>query len=122
LPTSSRRLARAQLADLFVGPARNVMIFFSDLLGLHHVYKPSGSVSDRTGSLRVPPDFMERHARSVREGTALDLPAALAAAFAPGASRCCLALRLATGAGQTRWPRPIKADLKPTWNIPVVQT
>jgi len=79
--TSSRRLARAQLADLFVGPARNVMIFFSDLLGLRDVYNRPGSVSDQNWSLRVPPDFAERHARSAREGTALDLPAALAAAF-----------------------------------------
>jgi len=78
---SPRRLARAQLADLFVGPARNVMIFFSDLLGLHDVYNRPGSVSDQNWSLRVPPDFVERHARSAREGTALDLPAALAAAF-----------------------------------------
>jgi 4-alpha-glucanotransferase len=79
--TLSRRLARAQLADLFVGPARNVMIFFPDLLGLHDVYNRPGSVSDQNWSLRVPPDFVERHARSAREGTALDLPAALAAAF-----------------------------------------
>jgi len=79
--TSSGRLARAQLADLFVGPARNVMIFFSDWLGLHDVYNRPGSVSDQNWSLRVPPDFVERHARSAREGTALDLPAALAAAF-----------------------------------------
>jgi len=78
---SPRRLARAQLADLFVGPGRNVMIFFPDLLGLHDVYNRPGSVSDQNWSLRVPPDFLERHARSAREGTALDLPAALAAAF-----------------------------------------
>ena len=79
--TSPRRLARAQLADLFVGPARNVMIFFSDLLGLRDVYNRPGSLSDQNWSLRVPPDFVERHARSAQEGAALDLPAALAAAF-----------------------------------------
>jgi hypothetical protein len=78
---SPRALARAQLADLFVGPARNVMIFFADLLGLRDVYNRPGTVSDENWSLRVPPDFAEAHARAAREGSALDLPAALAAAM-----------------------------------------
>lgn len=78
---SADALARAQLADLFVGPARNVMIFFADLLGMRDVYNRPGMVSEENWSLRVPPDFEARHARAAAQGTALDLPAALALAI-----------------------------------------
>jgi len=74
-------LARAQLADLFVGPARNVMIFFTDLLGLRDVYNRPGTVSSENWSLRVPPDFAAAYSAAVAKGAALDLPAALATAM-----------------------------------------
>ncbi|TMA46110.1 MAG: hypothetical protein E6J82_00565 [Deltaproteobacteria bacterium] len=57
MAASPQALARAQLADLFVGPARNVMVFFTDLLGLREVYNRPGTVSPENWSLRVPPDF-----------------------------------------------------------------
>jgi 4-alpha-glucanotransferase len=79
--SSAQALARAQLADLFVGPARNVMVFFADLLGMREVYNRPGTVGPENWSLRVPPDFEDLHARRAREGSALDLPAALAAAM-----------------------------------------
>ena len=79
--SSPQALARAQLADLFVGPARNVMVFFADLLGMREVYNRPGMVGPQNWSLRVPPDFVDLHARRAREGSALDLPAALAAAM-----------------------------------------
>ena len=79
--SSAQALARAQLADLFVGPARNVMVFFADLLGMREVYNRPGTVGPQNWSLRVPPDFVELHARRALEGSALDLPAALAAAM-----------------------------------------
>lgn len=78
---SAPALARAQLADLFVGPARNVMVFFADLLGLREVYNRPGTVGPGNWSLRVPADFAEAWPRAAREGRALDLPAALATAF-----------------------------------------
>jgi len=78
--SSPQALARAQLADLFVGPARNVMVFFADLFGMREVYNRPGTVGPENWSLRVPPDFADLHARRAREGSALDLPAALAAA------------------------------------------
>jgi 4-alpha-glucanotransferase len=79
--TSSLALARAQLADLFLGPARNVMIFFADVLGLKEVYNRPGTVSPENWSLRVPPDFAQAHLVAAREGRALDLPATLAVAI-----------------------------------------
>jgi 4-alpha-glucanotransferase len=78
---SPAALARAQLAELFVGPARNVMIFFSDLLGSREVYNRPGTFAPENWSLRVPPDFASAWARDAREGRALDLLAALATAM-----------------------------------------
>jgi 4-alpha-glucanotransferase len=74
-------LARAQLADLFLGPAGNVMIFFADLLGLREVYNRPGTVGPENWSARVPPDFAEAWSLAAREGRAFDLPAALATAI-----------------------------------------
>jgi 4-alpha-glucanotransferase len=74
-------LARAQLADLFVGPAANVMIFFADLLGSREVYNRPGTIAPENWSMRIPPDFADAWSRAAREGRALDLPSALATAM-----------------------------------------
>jgi 4-alpha-glucanotransferase len=80
-------LAQAKLADLFVGPASNVMVFFTDALGLTEVYNRPGVVSDENWSLRVSPDFRREHGERVARGAALDLPRVLARALrARGAS------------------------------------
>ncbi len=75
------RLAVAKLAELFVGPARNVMVTFSDLLGMREVYNRPGTISEENWSLRVPPDFEARHAEARRAGRALDLPRVLSMAI-----------------------------------------
>jgi 4-alpha-glucanotransferase len=74
-------LARAKLAELFVGPARQVLVFFSDLLGLRDPYNRPGTVSDENWSLRIPPGWEAAYDRDCRDGRALDLPAALATAL-----------------------------------------
>jgi 4-alpha-glucanotransferase len=71
-------LATAMFADLFCGPARNVLIFWVDLFGLRETYNRPGVVDDTNWSLRVPADF-ERAYRDARErGQAPDLARALA--------------------------------------------
>jgi 4-alpha-glucanotransferase len=75
------KLASAKLAELFVGPARNVMVQFTDLLGMREPYNRPGTVCEENWSLRIPPDFVQRYARDRRAGRALDLPRALAAAL-----------------------------------------
>ncbi|HWE22301.1 MAG TPA: 4-alpha-glucanotransferase [Myxococcales bacterium] len=75
------RLATAKLADLFVGPARNVMVFFTDLFGMRDIYNVPGTISEENWSLRIPGDFAARYARARREGRALHLPRALATAI-----------------------------------------
>ncbi|MGZ6123667.1 MAG: 4-alpha-glucanotransferase, partial [Myxococcales bacterium] len=78
---SPEALARAQLAELFVGPARNVMIFFADLLGSRETYNRPGTVAPGNWSMRIAPDFAEAWRAASREGRALDLPTALATAI-----------------------------------------
>lgn len=74
-------LVQARFADLFVGPARNVQVFFTDLLGLREVYNRPGTVGPWNWSLRVPPSFREDYEERRRAGLALDVPRALAAAL-----------------------------------------
>jgi 4-alpha-glucanotransferase len=74
-------LVRARFADLFVGPARNVHVFFTDLLGLREAYNRPGTVDPQNWSLRVAPSFREDYESRRRAGLALDLPRALARAL-----------------------------------------
>jgi 4-alpha-glucanotransferase len=74
-------LPQAMLADLLVGPARQVVVFFADLLGVSERYNVPGVVSDRNWNLRVPPGFARLYARRRASGRALDPGAAAAAAL-----------------------------------------
>ena len=74
-------LVAARFAELFVGPARNVQVFFTDLLGLREQYNRPGSVGPENWSLRVAPAFREEYEARRRSGRALDLPRALARAL-----------------------------------------
>lgn len=81
LAEDRRALAEAMLAELFVGPARNVLVFWPDLFGMTEVYNRPGVVSEDNWVLRVPPDFEAEHARAVASGRAPSLPRALALAL-----------------------------------------
>jgi len=74
-------LAQAKLADLFVGPARNVMVFFTDLLGFEEPYNRPGVVSEENWTLRVPRDYERLYRERLAAGRAFDIPRALAAAL-----------------------------------------
>jgi hypothetical protein len=81
-------LVRALCADLFVGPARNVSIFFTDLLGMKEIYNRPGEIHPQNWTLRIPPDYARRYRTRCAAGEAFDLPGALALALrarsAPG--------------------------------------
>jgi 4-alpha-glucanotransferase len=81
LAADRTKLLHAKVADLFVCPARNVVVFFADLFGVDEVYNAPGTVSDENWSLRLTPDLEARYAEAVLRGTALDLCAALAMAL-----------------------------------------
>jgi 4-alpha-glucanotransferase len=81
LAREPRRLAAALFADLFVGPAARVSVFFADLFGMKDVYNAPGTVDPANWTLRVPPDYQHLYAERRARGEALDVPAALAAAL-----------------------------------------
>ncbi len=74
-------LVEAHLANLFVGPARNVQVSFTDLLGVREVYNRPGVVDPDNWSLRVSPEFREEYVQRRRRRRALDLPRALSRAL-----------------------------------------
>jgi 4-alpha-glucanotransferase len=69
--------AQAQLADLFAAPARNVMIFFTDLFGIAERYNRPGVISEYNWSLRLPRDYRRQYLEQLARGRALNLPRAL---------------------------------------------
>jgi 4-alpha-glucanotransferase len=79
---------RALCADLFVGPAQNVSIFFADLLGMKEIYNRPGEIHPDNWTLRIPPDYAQLYRKRRAAGDAFDLPGALALAlrarFLPG--------------------------------------
>jgi len=77
LAADDRALATALLAELFLGPARNVLLFWVDLLGGAESYNRPGVIAADNWSLRVPPDFERAHAAAVARGDAPHLPTAL---------------------------------------------
>lgn len=74
-------LARAKCADLLVGPARNIMIYFTDLLGIPEQYNSPGSTGEENWSMRIDPDFRDRYSAMARQNLALNIPGVLALAL-----------------------------------------
>jgi 4-alpha-glucanotransferase len=75
-------LVHAVFAYMFASAARNVSVFFTDLFGYQQAYNTPGTVSDDNWSLRLGPDFEDEYAKRLRRNEALNLPLALAMAFA----------------------------------------
>ncbi|AKF79353.1 4-alpha-glucanotransferase [Myxococcus fulvus 124B02] len=84
LATDPGRLAQAKLADLFASRARNVMVFFTDLLGMPETYNEPGTIDERNWSLRVPSDWMREYRERLRGDAAMNLPGVLAMALRAG--------------------------------------
>ncbi|MBU4260248.1 MAG: 4-alpha-glucanotransferase [Proteobacteria bacterium] len=77
-------LAQAKFADLFVGPGKNIMVFFTDLLGIEEAYNIPGTVDGNNWSLRIEPDYQHRYLEMANRGCALHIPSALAMALRAG--------------------------------------
>jgi hypothetical protein len=75
------QLGRAFCADLFVGPAQNVSIFFTDLLGMKEIYNRPGEIHPDNWTLRIPPDYARLYHARCASGEAFDLCGALALAL-----------------------------------------
>ena len=68
LEPDRRQLAAALFADLFVGPARRVSVFFPDLFGMTEVYNAPGTVDPSNWTLRVPPGYRALYAERCARG------------------------------------------------------
>jgi 4-alpha-glucanotransferase len=81
LASDPRRLALGMFAELFVGPAANVLVFFADLYGETATYNTPGLVSADNWSMRVPGDYARVYEERRLRGEAMDLAGALALAM-----------------------------------------
>ena len=71
-------MAAAMMAELFLGPARNIYLFWVDLFGAREIYNRPGVVDASNWSMRLPVDFAAAHASAVARGEAPDLGALMA--------------------------------------------
>lgn len=76
-----RALVEAKAAELFLGPARHVMIFWCDLFGEHRPYNQPGTVGEHNWSLRLLADYRGDYARKLATKEAISLPRVLALAL-----------------------------------------
>lgn len=90
LATDANELVQAKAADLFAGPAGNVMIFFTDLLGMKEIYNRPGTVSDDNWSLRITSDFARDYRERVACNRAINIPKALARAIRSRGGDCAM--------------------------------
>ena len=80
LAADAGELVQAKAADLFAGSAGNVMIYFTDLLGMTEIYNRPGTVSDDNWSLRITSDFGHDYRERLAGNRAINIPKALALA------------------------------------------
>ena len=81
LAANANELVQAKAADLFAGPAGNVMIFCTDLLGMTEIYNRPGIVSHDNWSLRITSDFARDYRERLAHNRAINIPKALALAI-----------------------------------------
>ena len=84
LAGNAAALVQAKFAELFVGPAQNIMVFFVDLLGGKETYNRPGTVSHDNWSLRIPEDYEKSYREKIAANRALNIPAALTMALRAG--------------------------------------
>jgi hypothetical protein len=103
LAADRNRLAHAKVAELFLSPARHVMVFFADLFGMEETYNVPGTQNRQNWTLRVPNDFARIYESKCREGSAINVYAVLALALRarPVTSNPELIARLEAKAGWT---------------------
>ena len=78
-------MVHALFADLLISRARNIMVFFADLLGMKEQYNVPGTVSGSNWSMRVPADYHKAYLLRLADDHALNIPHALSIALrAPG--------------------------------------
>ena len=84
-------LVHAIFAVMFASKAENASVFFTDLFGYDCSYNVPGTISDDNWSLRLGAGFARDYAERVARDRALNLPRALAMAFAVRGQEFCRA-------------------------------
>jgi 4-alpha-glucanotransferase len=77
IASSPRDLLCASLADLFACPAETVFVFVGDLFGEREPFNRAGIIHPDNWTARLPENFEDVYVARLREGRALDIPAAL---------------------------------------------
>ena len=103
-------LAQAKLAELLLGPARQVMIYFTDALGLRDPYNVPGSGSASNWTLRLPSHWLADWRARLEAERALDLPLGFALALRARGGDAGLVARLAAHAARLRGAAPALLD------------
>lgn len=78
LASDPQRFCEAMFAELFLGPARNVSVFFADLLGEKQPYNRPGTASADNWTLRVAGDYQAQYFARAARSEAMDIKRALA--------------------------------------------
>jgi len=99
-------LAQAKLAELLLGPARQVMIYFTDALGLRDPYNAPGSGSASNWTLRLSSHWLADWRARLAAERALDLPLAFALALRARGGDAGLVARLGAHAARLRGAAP----------------
>ncbi|GAB6191603.1 4-alpha-glucanotransferase [Desulfocastanea catecholica] len=81
LAVDAGALVQAKFADLFVGPAQNIMVYFTDLLGGMESYNKPGTTNKDNWTLRISCDFKKIYREKLADDRALNIPKALAMAL-----------------------------------------
>jgi 4-alpha-glucanotransferase len=81
LSVDTGALVQAKFADLFVGSAQNIMVFFADLLGNKETYNKPGTINSENWMMRVSPDYETLYKEKLATSQALNIPGALAMAL-----------------------------------------
>ncbi len=81
LASDPREFCEAMFADLFLGPAQNVSVFFTDLLGGKTPYNEPGTFGDRNWTLRIPADYESLYFQRAERGEAFNIRRSLALAL-----------------------------------------
>lgn len=74
-------LSQAKFTELFLSPAQNTLVFFTDLLGLEATYNRPGTYGPENWTLRIPQDYEATYFTHLGQGRGLNLPLALAKAI-----------------------------------------
>lgn len=80
IATNKLNFMNARFTELFTSPAKKIQVFFTDLFGIKERYNTPGQ-TEGCWELRVPENYEEVYHENLENGTALNIPDAIARAI-----------------------------------------